>query len=198
LTLKLSTNRLEALPFSEVKISPVQLAFLQIGFLFGSSAINNPATAARQDAWLAFLVGWAGGALLIGIYILISRLNPGMTLVDILLPCFGKIAGTILSLFYIWYFIHLASLVIRNFGDYMKTINYPQTPLLIIAVALTAVAAYSVRKGLESTGRTSEVLVPLLPLSVILIFLYVFNEYKPGQLPSYHGKRAEAGAAGRA
>lgn len=177
--MRLSVDAPTATPGSEVKISPVQLSFLLTGFLFGSSAILNPATAARQDAWLAFLLGWAGGVLLIGIYIAITRLNPGKTLVDILIACFGKILGTAFSLLYIWYFIHLAALIIRNFGEYMTTMNYPKTPLLFLAITLVSVSAYSVRKGLETTGRTSEIFIPFLPLSVIFLFFFVYREFNP-------------------
>lgn len=103
---------------NDTKISGIQLALLIIGFTFGSTAIMNPSYGAGQDAWLAFILGFIGGTTLLGIYVAIAHLNPGKNLYEILESFFGKYLGRGIGLLYVWYFIHLASLVLRNFGEF--------------------------------------------------------------------------------
>ena len=51
----------------DTRISGYQLSLLMMSFIFGSSAIVAPAATAGQDAWLAFILGWLGGLLLMWI-----------------------------------------------------------------------------------------------------------------------------------
>lgn len=162
----------------DVKISGFQLSMLIIGFIFGSSAIMNPSAGVGQDAWLAYLIGLGGGFILMGIYVLIARLNPDKTLIEILRINFGKYLGSVIALFYIWFFIHLAALVLRNFGEYMNILVYAETPILFIIISYALVIAYLVKSGLEVMGRISEILVPLLPLLVFFLFLALIPVYE--------------------
>ena len=103
------------------RISNIQLFLHLSGFLFGSTVILSPARA-KNDAWLAILLGERGGVLLTWVYTALATLNPSKTLVDILREKFGNIAGSIISVLYIWYFIHLTSLVMRDFGEFICTL----------------------------------------------------------------------------
>lgn len=110
----------------KARISSIQLFLLLSGFLFGSTVILAPAQGAKNDAWLAMLLGGAGGALLMWVYAAIALLNPSKTLVDILKEKLGKVAGNIFAVLYTWYFIHLASLVLRDFGEFICTATFPR------------------------------------------------------------------------
>lgn len=161
----------------EAQISGVQLFMIIAGFVFGSTAIMNPAADAYHDAWLAYLLGWLGGCVSITVFCWISKLNPGKTLVEILRNQFGKIFGTIVAVFYIWYFIHLAALVTRNFGEYMITTNYTETPILFIIICCMVVVAYGIKKGLEVMVRPSEILVPIIIFFVLLLTIALIKRY---------------------
>lgn len=160
------------------KISPTQLSMLLMGFIFGSSAIITPAVAARQDAWIAYIIGWAGGYILISIYIYISKLNPSKTLIEILIDSFGKYIGSFIGILYVWYFIHLGALVLRNIGEFMIISIYTETPLLFIIISISLVILYSLKKGLEVIGKAAEIMVPIALLLVSSIFLLVLNHYE--------------------
>lgn len=162
----------------EIKISPIQLSFFIITLLFSDFAIMNPARAAERAAWLAFIIGMLIGLILVSIYILIAKLHPGKTLIEILLTTFGKVLGTIISLLYIWYFIHLASLVVRSFGEYMVTVNYVQTPLFFIIICLMLPIVYGLRKGIEVIARMAEIFVPMIILLVSLLFILLAKEFQ--------------------
>ena len=155
----------------KTRISSIQLFLLLSGFLFGSTVILAPTRGAGNDAWLALLLGGAGGILLMWVYATIALLNPAKTLVDILKEKLGKVVGSIFSVLYIWYFIHLASLLFRNFGEFICTTTFPETPMAVVIGLLAIVLLYTVNSGIEVLGRLSELLVPIIPLIVSIINL---------------------------
>ena len=162
-----------------MKITNYQLALLLIGFLIGSSTIINPVHDGR-DAWLAFLIAWIGGLGLVFVYATIARLHPGKTLVEILKSTFGKVVGSMLTLLYIWYFIHLAGLTCRTFGLFLTSTSYPKTPEIFIIGGLVLLSVYTLKKGLQVLGRVAEILVPIVIALLLILFLALFNRYDFG------------------
>lgn len=168
----------------KARISSTQLFLLLSGFLFGSTVILAPARGAKNDAWLAMLLGGAGGVLLMWIYTAIALLNPSKTLVDILKEKLGKVAGNIFAVLYTWYFIHLASLVLRNFGEFICTVTFPETPMAVVIGLFALIMVYAINSGIEVIGRLSELLVPVIALiasiiSLSLITVYDFTAFLP-------------------
>jgi len=161
----------------KTRISSIQLFLLLSGFLFGSTVILGPAVEAKNDAWLAMLLGGSGGTLLMGVYVAIAMLNPSKTLVDILREKTGKVIGTILALLYVWYFIHLASLVFRDFGEFISTVTFPETPMVVVIGLFAVVLVYAVNSGIEVMGRLSELLVPVIPIVVLIISLSLITVF---------------------
>jgi len=161
----------------KARISSIQLFLLLSGFLFGSTVILYPARGAKNDAWLAMLLGGAGGTLLIGIYVAIVSLNHSKTLVDILKENMGKFCGNIFAILYIWYFIHLASLVFRDFGEFICTVTFPETPMVVVIGLFAVILLYGINSGIEVIGRLSEILVPVIPLVVLIISLSLIDTH---------------------
>jgi len=153
----------------KIRLSNIQIGLLFAGFLYGSSALLNPASSAMQDAWLAFLFGWVLGFLLIGIYLLIYLLNPSHTLIGILKTNFGSFFGSIIGILYTWYFLHLTALVLRDFGEFSGLVMLPNTPMLFIIACFGILCVYALKKGIEVFARTSELLTPLIPIAFLVI-----------------------------
>lgn len=155
----------------KTRISSFQLFMILSGYLFGSTVLLSPAKGAKNDAWLAMILGGAGGILLMGVYVAIATLNPSKTLVDILRERLGKVAGSIFSVLYIWYFIHLASLVLRDFGEFICTVTFPETPIVVVIGVFAVTLVYVVNSGIEVIGRISELLVPFIPVVILITCL---------------------------
>lgn len=162
----------------QVLISSFQFCILLVGFILGSTVILVPGSHANQNAWLAYIIGWLGGFLLFPIYIALYKRHPEKTLVEIHHLLLGKWLGNLVSILYIWYFLHLGSLVLRNFTEYTLTISLPETPLWFMTVLYTLVIAYSVKSGLEVTSRTAELIVPFIFLFQIGITLLLVPHMK--------------------
>ncbi|GAB6098593.1 endospore germination permease [Halanaerocella petrolearia] len=168
----------------DVRISNLQLGLLISGFVFGTSVVINVLGNAQQDAWLAYLIAWSGGFVLMGLYVTIANLHTDKTLIKILQVTFGRYLGSIVAVSYIWYFIHLAAIVLRDIGEYSTSIVYPETPLIFIIIVLSLLIAYATRSGLEVIARMSELFIPIsaflsILTLVLLIPLYNINNLFP-------------------
>ncbi|NMM61735.1 endospore germination permease [Clostridium sp. P21] len=160
-----------------VKISKIQLFLLIIGFLYSNTVIINPVKGALQDIWIAYILALAGGFALLSVYLGIAKLNPYKTLIQILIDTFGKIAGIIISIAYIWYFIHISALVLRDFGEYMITTTFPETPIAFVMGALSLIIAIALKKGFEVVARTNELMMLVLPLFVLFLIVASAERY---------------------
>jgi spore germination protein KB len=143
------------------------------------------ASRGSRDMWLSFIIAFLYGLVFLIIYITISRLNGYMSLITILRNCFGNIFGSIISLLYIWYFIHLAALIFRDFGDYFLIVVYTETPILFTIISISFVVVYALRKGLKVIGRISEVFCILLSIVIIFVFFSFFKEYDTSSLKPF-------------
>jgi len=157
------------------RISSIQMFLLLSGFLFGSTVILAPTTGAKNDAWLAIIIGGVGGIFLMWVYASIALLNPSKNLVDILQEKLGKVIGNIIGIMYAWYFIHLASLVLRDFGEFICTVTFPDTPMVVVIGVFAIVLLYAVNSGVEVLGRVSEVLMIIVPIVISIISISLIN-----------------------
>ncbi|MBN9654569.1 endospore germination permease [Halobacillus sp. GSS1] len=157
------------------KISPRQFMFLVILFSVGSSIliVPTPLTAnAKQDAWLSIIISIAAGLLLVMLYNHMATLMKGQTFVQATIAVYGKWFGRILLFFYLSFLYILASLVLRNIGDFMTTQIIPETPLQFTHILFLIVVIWGAYLGLEAIGRSSEMFVPWV---VLLVFFFTIT-----------------------
>ena len=81
---------------------------------------------------------------------------------------FGNISGRIIILLFVLYSILLASLVFRNFSEFVKS-NMPETPQLTVLILLSAVSAYIAFKGY----RAGQMVRDALPVTVFIVGLTI-------------------------
>jgi len=157
-----------------------------IGNTFGDTILFNPSAIMEQAAWLSFILGWGSGLVLMLIYVYIYELNPSKTLIEILQECFGKYLGWLISLFYIWYFIHLAAVVFRDVGEFLVTTIYPETPMIVLIAVFAATGAYVLRQDIGVIGRNAEVFIPqLIVLQLILSIIPIVRFDYTNLLPLF-------------
>ena len=170
---------------NNVKISPIQLFFLIVAVIWGDATIINPVSGVGTDAWVAFIIGWGASFLLIGLYVYISNSYPSKTLIEILRECFGNFLGTVIGILYVWYFIHLSSLVFRSFNEYLITTSYPETPLIFLIIIWMLVAVFILHKGIEVIGRLGELLIPTVFIIVFLLTGLSIDKMDLGKLQPF-------------
>ncbi|ALP36504.1 spore gernimation protein [Paenibacillus sp. IHB B 3084] len=164
----------------QVKISTRQLLILTILFTIGTAILVIPsvmAATAKQDAWIAALVGVGAGLLLICLYNTITILYPQMTLIEIMETLLGKWLGKFIALlFMITFFIGGPATVLYDLGNFLTTQMMPETPIQAVNILFALIVLMGVRLGLETLARSAELLFPLfLLLYTAFVVLVVSN-----------------------
>lgn len=155
-----------------------QAVLLLSSLLIGMSLQLNPSEA-DSDFWLAALIGWGGGYLIMLLVASVSAMHPGQSLVGILNDCMGPAGGKSVALLCAALFIMVAGDVIQQFGFYEVTIEIPETPILFIDICYGLIIAYAAKVGLETLGRMSEVFFPVLCLVVLVTLASFFTSVHP-------------------
>ncbi|MBD8114272.1 GerAB/ArcD/ProY family transporter [Priestia megaterium] len=148
----------------KAKISASQLFILMVLFELGTSLLLPVAMEAKQDAWLAILLGMLGSLVLFVIYYKLYSYYPDLLPIEYMQKILGKAIGSVLAFLYISYFIYDVARVLRDIGEMLLTFSYSDTPLFIANALLILVIIYTVQKGIEVVARSGE---------LFFIFMYV-------------------------
>lgn len=158
----------------KVRISVFQMFVLIFLFEAGSIFLVIISPEARQDVWIAVLIGLMGVLLLFLVFYRLYEFYPDMLPTTFLRILLGKYLGWAVAFSYVLYSIFMSSLVLRAFGEIMVTFSYPETPLFVINLLLMIVMIYAVRQGIEVIGRTGEFLFIISILLTVLLTLLLF------------------------
>lgn len=151
------------------RISSSQLILPLLGYCLSYSVIFMPGQEAGHDVWISTIAGIGEGLFLAFIYVSLALKFPGKNLLEINDYIYGRYLGKLISISYLWYFLHIASLVLRNYGDFFSGVFLVETPYLVFIIPVMIACASAVRNGIEVITRTAIVLMP------ITLFMYVFN-----------------------
>lgn len=155
------------------KISARELFFLALGSLHGNVALFSRSIYAHEDVWAAALLAGVGGVLLACLYTALASYFPEETPSQYARRLLGRPLGTAVSLLYFWYALHAGALVLRTLGELMTTYFYPQTPILVFPLTMTLLSTFAVRPGIEVPARMAEIIVPLAPILLVPLFLFL-------------------------
>ncbi|WP_058304060.1 GerAB/ArcD/ProY family transporter [Gorillibacterium timonense] len=151
------------------KLSGLQAFSVLSLFLIGTSLFMGSAGGTMSDNWLAILVGMLYALPMMLAYGRLLVLYPGQDLFGILFAALGPWIGRVVSVFYIWFAFHLGSLVLRNFGEFNKSVAYTETPMFVPMLLVGLLCIWVVVAGQEVIGRTAAILF----IGVIFVYLSV-------------------------
>jgi spore germination protein KB len=118
-----------------------------------------------------------------------------MDLFEMLEALLGKVGGKVTVALMAWYALHLGALVLRNFSEFIQIAAMPETPQLPIMIVMMLVTAYMAKSGVESLGRWTLGILPIIMLVVVATVLLSLNKmdfsniqpvmsHKPGEIVS--------------
>lgn len=158
----------------QVKISKWQFFVISLGFLIGSSTLATLGTVAGQDAWISQLIAGGLGIFAAALWLSLGNQFSEKLPAEYFQTLAGPVIGTLLSLVYVLFCLHLSALVIRNVTDaYLSTV-FVETPGTVLVVAMASLAIISVHLGVESFARSAETITPLVVVFVVLITVLTF------------------------
>ncbi|GGM24365.1 germination protein [Paraliobacillus quinghaiensis] len=157
------------------RISIKQLASLVIFFTIGSSILVAPsglAQAAEKDAWISSILGVLIGLLFVTLYNSLQKEFPDKTLVQCSEIILGKWLGKLVALSFLSYFFILASVLLREIGDFVTTQIMLDTPIEAILILFAVVVMIGVRLGLETYSRATEIFFPWVFILFTLLITF--------------------------
>ena len=126
---------------------------------------------AAQDAWISSIFTLIGSVIIVIMIAALSRKFPGMTIIEYSKILLGKIPGALISLAFLWLFLHIAATDTRIYAEVLADGFLTETPMVVTAGSIVAVSALAVYLGVEVIGRSADVLIP-----VIVLFFIMFRE----------------------
>ncbi|MEK5394659.1 GerAB/ArcD/ProY family transporter [Paenibacillus sp. FSL K6-2859] len=138
-------------------------------FIIGTSLFMGLPGKSGNSSWIALLFAISLTVPLLFIYARFHVLFPARDLFDILITVFGSIFGRVVSCMYIWYALHMGALVLRNFGEFSKTVALTETPMIAPMLCIGLLCIWVVKAGIEVIGRCAKLFLLLLLAEVLFI-----------------------------
>lgn len=167
------------------KISNRQAMMLLVTSILGTGLLTFPSLTtaeAKQDAWITVVIAACVSLVIILITVPLGWRFPGKTIVEYSEEILGKFLGKIVGLIFIWFFLYLTALVMREFGEFIVTVFMEETPLIVFIVTLLFAAALAIYGGLEVISRVNEMMLLLVIISFFFFMFLAFGEMDPARL----------------
>lgn len=152
------------------KITFHQSAYSIVLFCFGSSVIMGISSSANQDGWISIILATICIIPVFLMHARIIKLFPEKNYFEIIETVLGKKIGKIITALMLWYSVHLAALVLCNFGEFIQVFDMPETPKLSITILMILTTVYLARSGMRSIGKWSVVGICFLLFVVLFTF----------------------------
>lgn len=161
------------LDMEKAKISGSQLFVLVILFEMGSAILFGLGAGAKQDAWIAVLLGLIAGLLLFLVYHRLFMFYPDLPFTSYVQKITGNWIGRFIGLLYIVYFIYQAARILRDFGELLVTTIYTNTPIFVVHTLMILTIIYAIHKGFEVIARVGELYFGIIYFFAILGMLLI-------------------------
>lgn len=136
--------------------------YIIIMFFTGSFVIVGTNIAAKQDVWISIILTTLVSIPMLFVYSKLLTTYPGKNIYEILIEVFGRIAGRLISLLFIWYSLHLGALIIRNYSEYINIVAFPETPQMISVFFIGLLCIWITKAGIEVLGRWASFTAPII------------------------------------
>ncbi|QGU95631.1 endospore germination permease [Clostridium bovifaecis] len=155
-------------------------------YIWGAIFITS--AGAGRDAWLIVIIAAVASIPLLLTYGRIMRNFQGKDLYDIIEIVFGRVIGKIVIVVYTMFFLHLGSIIMRNFMEFSRVATLTNTPNVITGIVFGILSSYMVKAGVESFGRWAGIFfIGVTFVSIALgIFAIVQSTNKVGVLPIFY------------
>jgi spore germination protein KB len=167
------------------KISDRQAKSLLVATILPTSIFSLPAlTAAKanEDAWLSVIFASLIGVVVVLTIVALGQKFPEKTIVEYSEDIMGKLFGKTAGLIYIWFFLYLTALTVREFSEFMLTVFMDEMPIVILIGSILLVCALAIYHGLEVISRLNEILITLVIGFFLFALLLSTGEMAPFRL----------------
>ncbi|KOP79959.1 spore gernimation protein [Bacillus sp. FJAT-21945] len=181
------------------KISSLQMGMIMYLTIMSTAILTVPgitAKYAKQDLWLSPIWASLVGFMTLFIVMRLSKNYPQQSFFQICEHTAGLYIGKLVGFIYVCFLAYVTGQIIRSYADFILTVYLPQTPISVIVISMTVLAAFTVIGGLEVIGRVSQIFFPIFFFSIFIIIIllipklnlsYLLPIMEDGILPSLKG-----------
>lgn len=147
----------------KIRITALQLAFLNITTIISTSDVFLPAFVAqeaKQDSWISVLIGTVTSLIVTNIILALGLKHSKKTIIQYSCDILGKPLGKLVGLSYVLFYLYLCYSVTGELGEIFVISFNPGSPIAVYSIFTIIVAAYAVTKGLEVIARINYLLLP--------------------------------------
>lgn len=156
-------------------------------FIMGSSLTLGTAGQAKTDLWISIILAMLMTLPMLLIYTQLLQSFPGRDLFDILEIVLGKFFGKVVTVFYVWFSLHLAALVNRNFAEFVNVVAFPETPIFVILLLMGLLAVWIVKSGIEVMARSGKLMLILVMFVIAIVIGLSIPQLEFGNLKPFLG-----------
>jgi spore germination protein KB len=145
----------------------MQATVLRSGYIVGIT---------RQDSWAMAITGLLFSLPLIAVYAMLLNMFPGKNLLEIDDLIFGPILGKIVSVLYLFFFVSLAALNMRDLGHFVVDYLMPGTPIAAVFFVFLIGCVYGLGKGIKNLMYLSTFICIVSLTSLVVNFILVLGD----------------------
>ena len=165
------------------QISGTRFMFTITFFLQASALLTSfIAGVTKQSSWMTVLLGMVVGIPIIWLYRTLMAMFPDKNLIQLLEHIFGTVAGKILGVGYLWFFVTLTALNLGDLGDFAKISIMTETPHSALTLLCVLVTAMAVSCGIRVVTRYAAFFTVLEFLIIAFSIVLALNQIKPQNL----------------
>jgi spore germination protein KB len=143
-------------------VSDKQGTALMVLFIWGSTLIMGTAGEAKKYTWLAIILGMGAASLVIILYCRIINSTSSSNVFDVNEMAFGRIAGSVINILYIFFAYSLGAMVLNNFTEFINIVGLPDSPRIYGIIPIVILSIWGVKYGIEVLGRWAEFFIIIL------------------------------------
>jgi len=138
----------------------------------------------KQDSWLAEILSVIFQFIMLYIILKLGVRFPQMEFTHYIKQISGRFLGSLIVIAYIWFFLFVSSVILREITSFAVAVIYTDTPPVVISVLIILTSSYIVSHGIEVIARTNEIALPIIIvqylIGVSLLFPIInLDNFKP-------------------
>ena len=160
-----------------MRIDKSQVMFA-IAFYLQASALLSAFLAGitKQESWIPLVLGFVLCMPLIYLYRTLMLMFPEQNYLQVLCEVFGTVAGKIIGIFYLWFFLTITALNVRDIGAFINISVLPETPTVVSMLCCVLVSVWAVRNGFKVVARYSSMFTIIEFFIVTVSIILVSNQ----------------------
>jgi spore germination protein KB len=170
------------------RIPHSQLIMLLIIFEFTATisfVVGPLAAVSNYNAWISLIVAGVVGWGFAWVSYKLAVRRPQQFFAQYGSQIIGRWLHIPLTLLLVFYFLHNASIILREFEDYMVLEYYKQTPIWAIAAGIGLCVACASRVGIEGIFRCAQGFFFIILGSIIIVPFFINKEMNFSMMPAF-------------